>query len=182
VNGDRLFLDTAFIQALLNRRDQHHARALELWPRVRSAREVWVTEAVLVEVGNALSSFHREGATRFIRLCYETRNIHVVGVDRGLLSRALELYEGRQDKTWGLTDCISFVVMSDQAGGAGGDVGRLAHLVPAAAQARRCAGRSRVRWRTWAKRPVGCAVPRSCASRRRRGSVGERIGIHERID
>jgi uncharacterized protein len=32
-----------------------------------------------------------------------------------LLNRALELYSNRQDKTWGLIDCISFVVMSEQS-------------------------------------------------------------------
>lgn len=35
-------------------------------------------------------------------------------VDTTLLKRALQLYTARADKTWGLTDCISFVVMQDQ--------------------------------------------------------------------
>ena len=50
--NDRLFVDTAFIQALLNGRDQYHGIAKKLLPRVRTAREVWLTEAVLTEVGN----------------------------------------------------------------------------------------------------------------------------------
>jgi hypothetical protein len=29
------------------------------------------------------------------------------------LNRALDFYEKRHDKEWGLTDCISFVVMAD---------------------------------------------------------------------
>ena len=49
MNRERLFLDTVFVQALLNRRDQYHAQAMTLLPRVRSAIEVWVTEAVLIE-------------------------------------------------------------------------------------------------------------------------------------
>ena len=53
--GARLFLDTSYVQALLNPRDSHHRRALSLLPRVKAASEVVVTEAVLIEVGNALS-------------------------------------------------------------------------------------------------------------------------------
>lgn len=52
MSSERLLLDTVFVQALLNRRDQYHAQAMTLLPRVRSAIEVWVTEAVLVEIGN----------------------------------------------------------------------------------------------------------------------------------
>jgi predicted nucleic acid-binding protein len=38
----------------------------------------------------------------------------VVSVDTSLLNRGLELYQSRPDKDWGLTDCISFVVMREQ--------------------------------------------------------------------
>lgn len=114
MNTDRLFLDTAFVQALLNRRDQYHAQARALLPRLRSAREIWVTEAVLAEIGNALSSLDRLAAARFIVECYKTANIHEVSVDTPLFRRALRLYEDRPDKGWGLTDCISFVVMEEQ--------------------------------------------------------------------
>jgi predicted nucleic acid-binding protein len=113
MNTERLFLDTTFVQALLNRRDQYHAQAKALLPRLRNAREIWVTEAVLVEIGNALSNLDRSAAVRFIEECYKTANIHVVSVDTQLLKRALRLHQDRPDKGWGLTDCISFVVMKE---------------------------------------------------------------------
>jgi uncharacterized protein len=37
--------------------------------------------------------------------------MRVEPLDTTLLSGALTLYEARADKLWGLTDCISFVVM-----------------------------------------------------------------------
>jgi predicted nucleic acid-binding protein len=114
VTSDRLLLDTVFVQALLNRRDKYHSQAKAVLPLVRSAAEVWVTEAVLVEVGNALSAFDRKAATQFIRQCYSTANMRMVSVDTPLLMRALDLYDGRSDKRWGLTDCISFTVMQEQ--------------------------------------------------------------------
>jgi len=111
MSSERLFLDTAFIQALLNPRDAYHKQAKELFPRIRLASEVWITEAILVEVGNALSAFNRKSAVQFIQQCYRTDNIKVIGIDTTLLMQALALYQSRSDKTWGLTDCISFVVM-----------------------------------------------------------------------
>lgn len=111
MSNERLFLDTAFIQALLNPRDDYHNQAKQLFPRVRAASEVWITEAIFAEVGNALSAFNRNGAVQFIQQCYRTDNIRVVSVDTELLMQALALYQSRSDKTWGLTDCISFVVM-----------------------------------------------------------------------
>ncbi|MFN6513129.1 MAG: type II toxin-antitoxin system VapC family toxin [Nostoc sp. CreGUA01] len=111
MSDERLFLDTVFIQALLNKRDQYHHQAKAFLPRVRAAMAVWVTEAVLVEVGNALAAVNRPGGVQFIQQCYNTSNLQVVTVDTPLLMRALQLYNERPDKTWGLTDCISFVVM-----------------------------------------------------------------------
>jgi len=42
-----------------------------------------------------------------------TPNVNVVSVDRTLMHRAIDFYRGREDKEWGLTDCISFIVMED---------------------------------------------------------------------
>ncbi len=114
MSNERLLLDTVFVQALLNRRDQYYARAKAVLPRVREAAEAWITEAVLVEIGNALSAIDRAAAFRFISQCYHTPNVQVVSIDTPLLVLALQLYHARPDKTWGLTDCISFIVMQEQ--------------------------------------------------------------------
>lgn len=111
---ERFLLDTVYIQALLNRDDDYHQHAQSLLPRVRGAAEVWVTEAVLTEVGNALGKFNRQAAVEFINQCYRTPNIHVVTVSEVLFRQAIDLYEARGDKEWGLTDCISFVVMEQE--------------------------------------------------------------------
>jgi len=115
---ERLFLDTSFVQALINRRDQYHERAKAMFPRVRDARSVVLTEAILVEVGNALSRFDRAAAAEFLDSCLQdgerrANNLTVIPVDKALLSRGLDLYRSTPDKEWGLTDCISFVVMRE---------------------------------------------------------------------
>lgn len=38
----------------------------------------------------------------------------IVSISSELFERALDLYESRPDKTWGMTDCVSFVVMKDE--------------------------------------------------------------------
>jgi len=77
MSDERLFLDTVFIQALLNKRDQYYVQARVFLPRMRVAASVWVTEAVLVEVGNALSAVNRPAAVQFIQQCYNTANLQV---------------------------------------------------------------------------------------------------------
>ena len=39
------------------------------------------------------------------------KSTRVIPLDRALFQAGLDLYETRLDKDWGLTDCISFVVM-----------------------------------------------------------------------
>jgi uncharacterized protein len=115
MNPDRLLLYATFIAGYLNPRDQHHAEAVKRLPQVKTASEVVISEAVLVEVGNLLHApQHRLRATEFIETCYVTDNITVVPVDTDLLKRALAFYGQHKDKSWGLTDCISFVVMRDR--------------------------------------------------------------------
>jgi uncharacterized protein len=109
-----LFLDTAYVLALVDRRDQYHVSALALQHRLRDAAEVWTTEAVLLEIGNSLSASNRGQAVRLNRRAYETRNLRVAPLTTKPLLEALVLYESRSDKQWGLTDCISFVVMRTQ--------------------------------------------------------------------
>jgi predicted nucleic acid-binding protein len=108
-----VLLDTFYVQAILNPDDAYHARAVALAPRIEAATEVVVTEAVLIEIGDALSDKDRAAAVAFVRACYGTPNITVVPLTGELMARALTLYDSRPDKAWGMTDCISFVVMAE---------------------------------------------------------------------
>ncbi|MCC6446885.1 MAG: type II toxin-antitoxin system VapC family toxin [Armatimonadetes bacterium] len=113
MNQDKMLVDTVFIQAILNRRDQYHRQAIRYLPRVQAAAEVWITEAIMLEVGAALKAYNRSGAAMFLRKCYTTPNMRMRSIDTPLMLRALDLYEARPDKSWSLTDCISFIVMAE---------------------------------------------------------------------
>lgn len=109
-----LFLDTAYVLALFNTRDQWHQKAID-WQQKAAfeKRNLLTTESVLTEIGDGLSSRNlRADAGRIIRALNESPSVHVIPAGTNLFLEGLQLYESRQDKDWGLTDCISFVVMN----------------------------------------------------------------------
>src|SRR4051794_14312985 len=112
-----LFVDTSFWIALLNRRDEHHARAVRWKSFIAATKTRLVTsEAVLWEWLNASGSpLLRGRAAQGYRRCHVDAQISVVGFDDQLVRQALELYEQRPDKEWSLTDCFSFIVMNHQS-------------------------------------------------------------------
>lgn len=72
------------------------------------------SQFVLTEVANGLSALKfRRSATDIIHALQESAFVKIVDASSDLFRRALELYEQRPDKNWGLTDCTSFVVMQD---------------------------------------------------------------------
>lgn len=72
------------------------------------------SEYVLLEVGNYLSPvLARRLFGPFQRALRSDRRMTVVPASSSLLARGSELYENRPDKSWSLTDCISFVIMKE---------------------------------------------------------------------
>ena len=114
MEDQEILLDTVYIQALLDKRDQFHDQALKISLQIPSASEIWVTEAVLTEVANALGRTHRSQVIQLIKGWYDDNDVRIVNIDKILFQTALTFYEARPDKSWGLTDCISFVVMREQ--------------------------------------------------------------------
>ena len=107
------FADTSFWIGLSSKRDQHHHRAVAWHQFVILTRSTIVTtEAVLLEWLNALSdvSTRRIAAESYLRVRADER-IEVVPLHAELMDSAIQLYRGRPDKNWSLTDCLSFLVM-----------------------------------------------------------------------
>lgn len=108
----KTFLDAGFLVACANRRDQHHECAQRL-ATVYERRPLVTTDAVILEVGNALAGEFRSLAVELIRHLLESRDIQVVHLEPSLLDKAFEFFCDYDDKTWGLVDCVSFVVMRE---------------------------------------------------------------------
>lgn len=108
----KIFVDTSYVLALFNTSDEFHKQAKELKELTSRPNKVVTTEAILLEIGNALSKQNlRQSCSAFIKGFYETENVEVVPITTPLIKEGLEFFDKRKDKDWGLTDCISFVVM-----------------------------------------------------------------------
>ena len=106
------FVDTSFVVALVNRKDQHHSKALALVSEYERQSLV-TTDAVLLEIGNALAKYFKAASIRIIEEFLTSSNIQIISLHPDLFERAFSLYRSHLDKTWGLIDCVSFVVMRD---------------------------------------------------------------------
>lgn len=105
-----IFLDTLFVVALVNRRDQYHRQATELSERFEG-HPLLTTDAVLLEIGNALAKGYKREAVEIIEGFLNSDETEIVHLTPELFQQAFELYQTYQDKEWGLIDCVSFVVM-----------------------------------------------------------------------
>ena len=69
----------------------------------------------MLEIGNALSKQrYRQDAIKLLHALEADPNVEIVPVTEGLYQRGFQLYSARTDKDWGITDCISFIVMEEQ--------------------------------------------------------------------
>jgi len=110
-----VFVDTSAWLALANRSDRLHRPAVERHRELLAGGAHYLTtEPVLTEVANALARPPlRQAAIRFVDALRASPRVAVVPVDGRTFARGWELYRDRPDKPWGLTDCISFVVMAE---------------------------------------------------------------------
>lgn len=108
------FIDTLFVVALINQRDQYHGRAAEL-AASHDGQQFLTTDAVLLEIGNALARKYRQEAAEVVEDFLCSGDVEVVYLTPALFQEAFALYKAHDDKEWGLIDCVSFVVMR-QAG------------------------------------------------------------------
>lgn len=108
-----IFLDTAYAIALASPNDLFHHKALHLADELEgTGARLLTTRAVLVEIGNALSKHrYRDAAVRLLESLEADSTIEIIPLSEQLYQQAMQLYRERPDKEWGLTDCISFMVM-----------------------------------------------------------------------
>jgi hypothetical protein len=107
--NEPLFADTYFFLALLVEDDEAHANAVA-WRNLDSS--LVTTTWVLVEIADALSAPRaRVAASRLIAFLRNDPRVKVVQPDDPIFEAGLALYSSRSDKSWSLTDCLSFEVM-----------------------------------------------------------------------
>jgi predicted nucleic acid-binding protein len=108
-----VFADAGYWIALLSPRDVLHAKAREVSIALGRVRIV-TSEMVLTEVLNAFAGkgeFLRDAACALIERIRSTNSSEIVPMTSVAFQEAMERYRRRLDKTWGLTDCTSFLIM-----------------------------------------------------------------------
>jgi hypothetical protein len=114
--ANSVLLDTSGWIALLHTKDSNHNQAELLWLDLGTRGcSIILTDWIIAETGNGLArSSIREQFCDAIALMRASSRAKIVTVDGDLAERAIELYRRHADKSWGLVDCASFVVMQDR--------------------------------------------------------------------
>jgi predicted nucleic acid-binding protein len=107
------FADTFYFLALANPNDAAHAESIKLAAKIPGS--LITTAWVVTELADALSApINRPAFLRLWRRLRANPAVEIVPPDPDLFERGIGLFERRPDKDWSLTDCISFVVMSER--------------------------------------------------------------------
>ena len=107
-----VFADSYYYLAFVNVSDAGHERALEFSRSYRG--KTMTTEWVLMEVADALSAPDQRSV--FLELLEHLKSdtgLIVIESGHEMFERGVALFAERSDKSWSLTDCISFLVMND---------------------------------------------------------------------
>ncbi len=110
-----MFLDSAYAIALSAPKDEYHERAVILAEQIEAEGARLITTRAVI-IGDALSSSgNRKAAIKLlISLENDPNFVEIIPISEELYRRGFQLYRTRPDKEWGITDCISFIVMQDQ--------------------------------------------------------------------
>ena len=108
----RILVDTHYLIAIINPRDQWHQSALKILEALNYPSLV-VTRSVLIETLNYFSAFHPDAkrhAAESIIAFSVNREVEVIEQARESFDSAVLFYLSRLDKGYSLTDCISMNV------------------------------------------------------------------------
>lgn len=109
----RIFFDTSFIIALETADDQNHEFALKCWKNIVASLPTLVTTSyILDEVVTFFNSHNRHTkAVEIGNRLITSPSIQFIHVDEALFNEAWEYFKKHEDKSYSLTDCISFIIL-----------------------------------------------------------------------
>lgn len=109
-----VFLDTSGWLALINASESSHEQARKLWLELmHENRRVVLSDWIIAETGNGLARLQTR-KSQFVQIVEEmlgAPSVEVVVVNNPFLLSALADFARYSDKSWGLVDCASFLVM-----------------------------------------------------------------------
>jgi hypothetical protein len=110
---NKVFIDTAFIIALSIENDHYHSIAKSWAEHIVRNKYLMVThQGILLEIGDAFAKPPwRKMALELINYLQHDPTVEIITISPQLLNEAIQFFASRNDKNWGLTDCLSFTIM-----------------------------------------------------------------------
>ena len=107
------FLDTSYIIALETADDQNHAAALQHWQNLKKAAlELVTTSYIFDEIVTFFNSRNRHTkAVEIGNRLLGSPSVKLIHVDEALFFQGWQFFRQYEDKSYSLTDSISFLVM-----------------------------------------------------------------------
>jgi uncharacterized protein len=110
------FLDTSYIVALEIKNEDVHSRVLDHWLSLVDQKSQLVTTTYIFdEVVTLLNSrkLHSK-AVEVGTLLLESPDVLLVEIDKVIFEKGWQDFKRYKDKSFSLTDCLSFVVMQER--------------------------------------------------------------------
>ena len=110
---NHFFLDASYVIALEIANDPNHQQALAYWQSLdRKETQLMTTSYIFDEIVTFFNSrrLHHKAVEIGQRLI-NSSSVNFIHVDETLFLAAWELFQKYDDKSYSLTDCISFVLM-----------------------------------------------------------------------
>jgi predicted nucleic acid-binding protein len=110
---EELFIDTGFLIALESSDDRHHEAAQNCWHELAALKPIFITTSyVFDEVVTYFNSRGRhEKAVEIGNRLLNSSSTTFVHVDESYFDKGWHYFKMHRDKSYSLTDCISFVAM-----------------------------------------------------------------------
>ncbi|HZR45893.1 MAG TPA: PIN domain-containing protein [Candidatus Manganitrophaceae bacterium] len=111
-----LLLDTSYLIALEVADDQNHLAAAEHWGKLtKSLPPLITTSYVFDEIVTFFNNRnHHSKAVEIGNTLLRSPSVELIHIDPPLLHEGWRYLQKHRDKTYSLTDCISFVVMKQR--------------------------------------------------------------------
>jgi len=111
-----VFLDTGYVHALVNKRDEWHKQATQWQEKLaKDRRRLITTQLIVVEIADGLASIKfRAQALEVVRALQSSPLVEIVSLTSDLLAAAIDLYSRRSDKDLGL-DGLCLVCCDESA-------------------------------------------------------------------
>lgn len=109
-------MDTSYILALEIKNEEAHKQVLQNWVILAQSKPVLVTITYIfdeiVTFFNSRNVHHK--AVEIGNRLLSSPDLELVEIDRTLFNRGWQYFQKYQDKSYSLTDCLSFIVMEER--------------------------------------------------------------------